>query len=92
MNTRSKNYLSQLESGSADKVISLPLLIDISKALDVELSLLVDLNDFTQSKNELLQQFEEMKSLFEQMKNFNLELDKVISDMDKADSVATATV
>ena len=81
-----KNYLSQVESGSADKVISLPLLIQMSKALDIELSVLVDLNDFTQSKNELRQQFEEMKSLFEQMKNFNSELDKMISDMDKADS------
>ena len=81
-----KNYLSHIESGSADKVISLPLLIQMSKALDIELSVLVDLNDFTQSKNELRQQFEEMKSLFEQMKNFNSELDKMISDMDKADS------
>lgn len=83
-----KNYLSQIESGSADKVISLPLLIEMSKALDIELSLLVDLNDFTQSKNEIRQQFEEMKLLFEQMKNFNSELDKMIADMDKADSVA----
>ena len=83
-----KNYLSQIESGSADKVISLPLLIEMSKALDIELSLLVDLNDFTQSKNEIRQQFEEMKLLFEQMKNFNSELDKMIADMGKADSVA----
>ena len=81
-----KNYLSQVESGSADKVISLPLLIDISKALDVELSVLVDLNDFTQSKNELRQQFEEMKAMFNEMKNFNAELDKILADMDKADS------
>ena len=81
-----KNYLSQVESGSADKVISLPLLIDISKALDVELSVLVDLNDFTQTKNEIRQQFEEMKAMFNEMKNFNAELDKMLADMDKADS------
>ena len=40
-----KNYLSHIESGSAHKVLSLPLLIRISKALDVELALLVDLSD-----------------------------------------------
>ena len=66
-----RNYLSHIESGSADKAISLPLLIDISKALDVELSVLVDLNDFTKTKVEIRKQFEEMKSMFEEMKRFN---------------------
>ena len=81
-----KNYLSHIESGSTDKVISLPLLIDLSKALDIELSVLVDLNDLTESKKAVREQFQEMKSMFEQMKNFNAELDKMLADMDKADS------
>ena len=80
-----RNYLSHIESGSADKAISLPLLIDISKALDVELSVLVDLNDFTKTKVEIRKQFEEMKSMFEEMKRFNAELDKMISKADEVD-------
>ena len=82
-----KNYLSHIESGSADKVISLPLLINLSKALDIELSVLVDLNDLTESKNAVREQFQEMKIMFEEMKQFNAELDKMIADMDKVDSV-----
>ena len=39
-----KKYLSHIESGSASKVISLPLLIMISKALDVDLPILVDID------------------------------------------------
>ena len=81
-----KNYLSHIESGSTDKVISLPLLIDLSKALDIELSVLVDLNDLTESKKAVREQFQEMKSMFNEMKNFNAELDKMLADMDKADS------
>ena len=78
-----RNYLSHIESGSADKAISLPLLIEISKALDVELSILVDLNDFTKTKVEIHKQFEEMKAMFEEMKRFNAELDKIISKTDE---------
>ena len=78
-----RNYLSHIESGSADKAISLPLLIEISKALDVELSILVDLNDFNKTKLEFRQQFEEMKAMFEEMKQFNAELDKIISKPDE---------
>ena len=81
-----KNYLSHIENGSADKVISLPLLIDLSKALDIELSVLVDLNDLTESKKAVREQFQEMKAMFNEMKNFNAELDKMLADMDKADS------
>ena len=78
-----KNYLSQIESGSSNKVISLPLLIHIANALDVELSVLVDLKDCDKSKSELRQQFEEMKTFFQEMKQFNNELDKMISEMDR---------
>ena len=80
-----KNYLSHIESGSAKKVISLPLLIDLSKALDIELSILVDLNDLTETKKAVREQFNEMKAMFNEMKQFNAELDKIISDMDEAD-------
>ena len=80
-----KNYLSHIESGSANKVISLPLLIELSKALDIELSVLVDLNDLTESKKAVREQFQEMKSMFNEMKNFNAELDKMLADMDEAD-------
>lgn len=76
-----KNYLSHIESGSANKVLSLPLLIKIAKALDVELALLVDLSDLDNSKNEIRQQLDEMKAMFEEMKKFNAELDEMMSDM-----------
>ena len=82
-----KNYLSHIESGSANKVISLPLLINLSKALDIELSVLVDFDDLTESKKEIREQFQKMKIMFEEMKNFNAELDKMLTDMDKTDSV-----
>ncbi len=81
-----KNYLSHIESGSANKVISLPLLIELSKALDIELSVLVDLNDLTESKKAIREQFQEMKAMFNEMKQFNAELDKMLADMDKTDS------
>lgn len=76
-----KNYLSHIESGSANKVLSLPLLIKIAKALDVELALLVDLSDLDNSKNEIRQQLDEMKAMFEDMKKFNAELDEMMNDM-----------
>lgn len=77
-----KNYLSHIESGSANKVISLPLLIALSKASDIELSVLVDLNDLTESKKAVREQFQEMKVMFNEMKQFNAELDKMLADMD----------
>lgn len=80
-----KNYLSHIESGSAEKVMSLPLLIRISKALDIELAVLVDLNDLTNSKNIVREQFKEMKAMFNEMKEFNAELDKIIAGMDNTD-------
>lgn len=71
-----KHYLSHIESGSTQKVISLPLLIKIAKALEVELALLVDSSDLTRSKNEVREQLDEMKQ-------FNDELDKAIAEFDK---------
>ena len=39
-----KNYLSQIENASGNKTISLPMLIRISRTLDVELALLTDID------------------------------------------------
>ena len=80
-----KNYLSHIESGSAHKVLSLPLLIRISKALDVELALLVDLSDLDNSKNEVREQITELRSMFEEMKQFNAELNVMMSQLNNTD-------
>lgn len=80
-----KNYLSHIESGSTSKVLSLPLLIKIAKALDVELALLVDLSDLDNSKNEIRRQLDEMKAMFEEMKKLNEELDKMMDGMNHFD-------
>ena len=76
-----KNYLSHIESGSANKVMSLPLLIRISKALDVELALLVDLSDLDNSKNEVREQITELRTMFEEMKQFNAELNDMMAQL-----------
>ena len=80
-----KNYLSHIESGSAHKVLSLPLLIRISKALDIELALLVDLSDLDNSKNEVREQITELRNMFEEMKQFNNELDGMIAQLNNTD-------
>ena len=80
-----KNYLSHIESGSAHKVLSLPLLIRISKALDVELALLVDLSDLNNSKNEVREQITELRTMFEEMKQFNSELNDMMAQLNDAD-------
>ena len=78
-----KNYLSHIESGSSSKVISLPLLIKISKALDVKLSILVDMEEIDSPKDELRREFNEMRAMFDEIKKFNADLDKIISDIEK---------
>ena len=80
-----KNYLSHIESGSAHKVLSLPLLIRISKALDVELALLVDLSDLDNSKNEVCEQITELRTMFEEMKQFNSELNGMMAQLNNTD-------
>ena len=80
-----KNYLSHIESGSANKVLSLPLLIRISKALDVELALLVDLSDLDNSKNEVREQINELQNMFQEMKQFNAELNGMIAQLNNTD-------
>ncbi len=80
-----KNYLSHIESGSAHKFVSLPLLIRISKALDVELALLVDLSDLDNSKNEVREQITELRTMFEEMKQFNSELNDMMAQLNDTD-------
>ena len=80
-----KNYLSHLESGSADKAVSLPLLIKISRALDVELSVLVDLGDL--NKNELGNFVRDMRQTFEELKELNSEINKVMVQMENFDEI-----
>ncbi|MBR3746593.1 MAG: helix-turn-helix transcriptional regulator [Selenomonadaceae bacterium] len=74
-----KNYLSHIESGSANKAVSLPLLIKISRALDVELSALVDLGDLHNSNfGEVVK---DMRNTFEDLKQLNSELDKMMEQL-----------
>ena len=78
-----KNYLSHLESGSANKAVSLPLLIKISRALDVELSVLVDLGDLHNSNfGEVVK---DMRNTFEELKQLNSEIDKMIEQLHDVD-------
>lgn len=78
-----KNYLSHIESGSANKAVSLPLLIRISKALDVELSLLTDLSDLR--KDGVGEFVRDMKQTFTEMKELNAELDALMRQMNDLD-------
>lgn len=77
-----KSYLSHIESGSSNKIISLPLLIMIAKALDVELPILVDIHELEDSNRDMRRQFNEMRDLFNEMKAFNDELDSMMATMD----------
>ena len=62
----------------------MPLLIEISKALEISLSVLVDLDDFNSSRDNIRRQFDEMKIMFEEMKQLNKDLDMLMAEMDKA--------
>ncbi len=76
-----KNYLSHIESGSANKAVSLPLLIKMARALDVELSVLVDMNDM---HNKNFSEFvSDMRHTFEELKQLNSELDKMMVQLNE---------
>lgn len=76
-----KNYLSHIESGSANKTVSLPLLIKISRALDVELAILVDLDDM---HNKNFKEFvKDMRETFEELKQLNSDLDKMLEQLNE---------
>ena len=78
-----KNYLSHIESGSANKTVSLPLLIKISRALDVELAVLVDLDDM---HNKNFREFvKDMRDTFEELKQLNSDLDKMLDQLNEED-------
>ena len=81
-----KNYLSHIESDSANKAISLPLLIRLSKALGVELSVLTDISDMHES--DFGEFVRDMRKMFEEMKELNSELDKMLAEMNELDSIA----
>ena len=66
-------------------MVSLPLLIRISKALNIELALLVDIEDMRSAKNGVLQQMDEIKMMFDEVKRFSAELDRIVIGMNNFD-------
>ena len=80
-----KNYLSQIETGSRNKTISLPMLIRISRALDVELALLTDIDGIY--KSDLKNFWSDMKDTFEGLKKLNDDMDKMLEQFEKADKI-----
>ena len=84
-----KHYLSHIESGSANKALSLPVLIRIARVLGVKLSVLVDLDDWTSDSenSSKVVAIKEMRHMFDEMCQFNKELDRAMERMDEIDSV-----
>ena len=80
-----KNYLSQIETGSRNKTISLPMLIRISRTLDVELALLTDIDGIY--KSDLKNFWSDMKESFEGLKKLNDDMDKMLEQFEKADKI-----
>ena len=80
-----KSYLSQIESASSGKNISLPMLIKISRALDVELALLTDIDGVY--KSDLKSFWSDMKETFEGIKQLNDDMDKMIEQFERADKI-----
>ena len=81
----SKSYLSHIESASANKNISLPMLIRVSKVLDVELALLTDIDGIY--KSDLKNFWSDMKETFEEIKKLNDDMDKILEQFEKADKI-----
>ena len=80
-----KSYLSQIESASSGKNISLPMLIKISRVLDVELALLTDIDDLY--KLDLNNFWRDVKQTTEEIKRLNEEMDKMLEQLGKADKL-----
>ena len=80
-----KSYLSQIESASSGKNISLPMLIRISRALDVELALLTDIDGVY--KSDLKNFWSDMKETFDVMKQLNDDMDKMLEQFERADKI-----
>ncbi|MBR2775083.1 MAG: helix-turn-helix transcriptional regulator [Selenomonadaceae bacterium] len=81
----SKSYLSHIESASANKSISLPMLIRVARALDVELALLTDIDGIHDS--DLKNFWSDMKDTFEVMKKLNDDMDRMLEQFEKADKI-----
>ena len=80
-----KTYLSQIENASANKNISLPMLIRISHALDVELALLTDIDGVY--KSDLKNFWSDMKETFDEIKKLNDDMDKMLEQFERADKI-----
>lgn len=80
-----KSYLSQIENASANKIVSLPMLIRIARALDVELALLTDVDGV--HKSDLKNFWSDMKESFEVIKQLNDDMDKMLEQFEKADKI-----
>ncbi|MBR1646631.1 MAG: helix-turn-helix domain-containing protein [Selenomonadaceae bacterium] len=84
-----KNYLSQIENASGNKTVSLPMLIKISRALDVELALLTDIDGVY--KSDLKNFWSDMKETFEGIKQLNDDMDKMIDQFERADKIFSSS-
>ena len=80
-----KNYLSQIENASTNKTISLPMLIRISRALDVELALLTDIDGIY--KSDLKNFWSDMRETFDGIKKLSDDIDKMLEQFEKADKI-----
>ena len=80
-----KSYLSQIENASDNKNISLPMLIRISHALDVELALLTDIDGVY--KADLKNFWSDMKETFDEIKRLNDDMDKMLEQFERADKI-----
>jgi len=80
-----KSYLSQIENASANKIISLPMLIRISRVLNVELALLTDIDGIY--KSDLKNFWSDMKETFEEIKKLNDDMDKMLEQFERADKI-----
>ena len=78
-----KNYLSHIECGNTNKAISLPLLIRISKVLEIKLAVLVDLDDWAndEEKSSEAVAIQEMRQMLNEMCQLNEELDRAMEKM-----------
>ena len=83
-----KNYLSHIENASANKNISLPMLIRIARALDVELALLTDIDGLY--KSDLKNFWSDMKETFDEIKKLNDDMDRMMEQFKRADKIFSA--
>ena len=80
-----KNYLSHIENASANKTVSLAMLIGISRALNVELALLTDIDGLY--KSDLKNFWSDMRETFDEIKKLNDDMDKMLEQFEKADKL-----